>query len=456
MYVYVFIINLKLILIVRQKLLQEVISKKRSLLMHYFKTGPGEYAEGDQFHGIPVPGIRSTLKEFPNIDFESLFWLITSSYHEERMFAALYMTELSKNIQKEEKKKFPKNKEPYHFILDNMNDSLKKHQCHTIPELIHHFSTKKDSIPGERKGWDIKNILSAEKRQIEKRERLGESRPIFLDQSSNDNTIRSYQFETNLGFTDILIIQKQILFEYYIECMPWIDNWDLVDLTSRDIIGNFLSELEEDQIKKILYYWLTYKINDQVAGYKNLQSKRNNLMVKKEIKVKEECDKLLYPSIEDLSLNTIWTRRVAFLCTFYFINNSDFKYTIFLLEKLLNFEDEDIHGPGCQESNSTYNKNKLHDLIEKASGWMLREIGKRDGSCSGKGCKCVIKESKTNEKVKKENEKSFDLYSNKKQTMIHFLNKYAWKMPRTMLRYSIEKLPMSSRSAYLNATEPLE
>jgi 3-methyladenine DNA glycosylase AlkD len=462
---------------VRQKLYQEIIPEKKRVLMTYFKTGPGEYADGDQFYGIPVPGIRSSLKEFPNIDFESLFWLITSSYHEERMLAALYMTEISKKIQKEEKKKkLSNNQKPYQVIFDNINDDFKKYKCHTIPELIKCFIRENNSRPGEREGWDVVDTLSANKRHEEKRERIGESRPVLLDQVSKDNSVNidlTYQFHSNLGFTDPLKIQKQILFEFYIECMPWIDNWDLVDLTCRDIIGSFIMELEEDQIKTILYSWLAFKISDQVVGYKNLQNRQKdkimrNAKIRKEIK--KENKQSTDISIENLSINTVWTKRVAIICTFYFINNSDFRYTIFLLEKLLNFEDEEIYGPDSHNSIVNKNRNKLHDLIEKASGWMLREIGKRDGSCSGKGCKCILKESKiknetkTKTKIKRDaNGKNkitttipFNLYTNERQTLIHFLNKYAWKMPRIMLRYSIEKLPVSLRTTYLNAKESLE
>ncbi|OUM58251.1 hypothetical protein PIROE2DRAFT_16521 [Piromyces sp. E2] len=436
---------------IRHKLCQGIIPSKKKILMRYFKTGPGEYADGDQFFGIPVPGIRSVVQYCNSLGFDDIFWLFTSTYHEERMLASLYMTELAKKIVKEEIKK-NKNKNQYLFIQDSMNAALKKYKCHTIPELIHHFVTKPGWKPGERQGWDITGILSVDKRQKEKNERIGESRPVFLDinhEKEDPSNYQQYEYKSHLGFTDPLKIQKQILFEFYVECMPWIDNWDLVDLTCRDIVGGFLVELNDEQIKEILYHWLTYKINDQVAGYSKLHDKPK---IKKENSINDDED----TSVNDLSLTTLWTKRVAIICTFYFINNSDFRYTIFLLEKILNFSNEEIHGPEIQE-NMTPKKIKFHDLIEKASGWMLREIGKRDGSCSGKGCKCILKDDGKTEKKRRNtnNESSFDLYANKKLTLIHFLNKYAWKMPRTMLRYSIEKLSVAEKSKYLNATEPI-
>jgi len=438
---------------IRQKLQQEVIPSKKKLLMSYFKTGPGEYAEGDQFFGIPVPGVRSTLKYFSDLSFEGLFWLITSTYHEERMLATLYMTELAKKLAREEnKKELNQSKKLPHPILDLINMELEKNKCHTIPELIYHFAHKEGSIPGERKGWDTIGYISTTKRQKEKFQRLGESRPVFLDQDTikpekTKLTSSFYQYRSSLGFTDPIILQKQILFEFYVECMPWIDNWDLVDLTSRDIVGGFLKELPEEQIKSILYHWITYKLNDQVAGYATLH---------KRIRKEEEKNSLLEISMEDLSLTTIWTKRVAIICTFYFINQSDFRYTIYLLESLLNFSNQEIHGPIKPEP--IRNKERFHDLIEKASGWMLREIGKRDASVTGKKEPERKKIRKEKKKIKKKEEKNsnFDLYGNQQYTLIHFLNKYAWKMPRTMLRYSIEKLPTKEKKIYMNVTEPLE
>ena len=79
-----------------------------------------------------------------------------------------------------------------------------------------------------------------------------------------------------------------------------------------------------------------------------------------------------------------WDRRIAIISTFYFIKNNKFDDTLKIAKILLNDK---------------------HDLIQKAVGWMLREIGKRD--------------IKKLEKYLKENYKF---------------------MPRTMLRYSIEKI----------------
>lgn len=89
----------------------------------------------------------------------------------------------------------------------------------------------------------------------------------------------------------------------------------------------------------------------------------------------------------------LWERRVAIMTTFYFVDQGDFDLTLELAEKYLDDSE---------------------DLIHKASGWMLREIGKQDESL-----------------------------------LRNFLDKHYQKMPRTILRYAIEKLDESVRQIYL-------
>lgn len=91
--------------------------------------------------------------------------------------------------------------------------------------------------------------------------------------------------------------------------------------------------------------------------------------------------------------DNLWERRIAIMTTFYFVDKGDFELTLEIAEKYL----------GDSE-----------DLIHKASGWMLREIGKQDEAL-----------------------------------LRNFLDQHYQEMPRTMLRYAIEKLDESVRKNYL-------
>jgi 3-methyladenine DNA glycosylase AlkD len=93
---------------------------------------------------------------------------------------------------------------------------------------------------------------------------------------------------------------------------------------------------------------------------------------------------------------SMWERRIAIMSTFYFIRKNDFRDTLKIAQLLINDQ---------------------QDLIHKAVGWMLREIGNRN--------------LKTEE---------------------DFLKPFYNKMPRTMLRYSIEKFPEAKRKKYLSGS----
>jgi 3-methyladenine DNA glycosylase AlkD len=65
--------------------------KKARILQGFFKTGPGEYGEGDVFLGIPVPVIRKLAREHDGTPPDETIKLLTSSYHEERLLALLML-----------------------------------------------------------------------------------------------------------------------------------------------------------------------------------------------------------------------------------------------------------------------------------------------------------------------------------------------------------------------------
>ncbi len=102
------------------------------------------------------------------------------------------------------------------------------------------------------------------------------------------------------------------------------------------------------------------------------------------------------PLYEFARSNSLWERRIAIISTFHFIKHNDFRDTLAIAAILLH---------------------DAHDLIHKAVGWMLREVGNRD-----------------------------------LQAEEAFLKKHYCTMPRTMLRYAIEKFPEPKRQHYLKGT----
>jgi 3-methyladenine DNA glycosylase AlkD len=215
---------------------------KAKLLRGFFKTGKGQYGEGDIFWGIMVPIQREIAKKYQDLSLKEIQKLLNSKIHEERLIALLILV----------------------------------------------LQFKKGSV------W-----------------------------------------------------KQKVIFNFYLKNIRNINNWDLVDLTAPNIVGQFLM----DRDRKIIY---------KLARSRNL-----------------------------------WEKRIAILATFTFIKNNQAKDTLRIAEILL--------------------KDK-HDLIHKAVGWMLREIGKRDLNAEEM-----------------------------------FLKKHYKRMPRTMLRYAIEKFPEKKRRWYLNS-----
>mgnify|MGYP003435178152 FL=1 len=144
--------------------------------------------------------------------------------------------------------------------------------------------------------------------------------------------------------------------DFYLNHTQYINNWDLVDLSCPTIIGE----------------WLYY-----------LKSQKQEII----------------PILKKLAKsNNIWEKRMSIVSTLYFVKHNDFEPTLEIIEENL------FHN---------------HDLIHKANGWLLREIGKK------------------NLDIEEQFLKNNDLYK---------------KLPRTTLRYAIEKFEETKRQSYLKST----
>ncbi|MFA6160651.1 MAG: DNA alkylation repair protein [Patescibacteria group bacterium] len=139
---------------------------------------------------------------------------------------------------------------------------------------------------------------------------------------------------------------KSKIFAQYLKHAKWINNWDLVDTSAPQIIGDFCWNKKDRQTSRRL-----------------------------------------------IKSSDLWERRIGVLASFMFIKKGDVDLSLELASKLLK---------------------DPHDLMHKAVGWMLREVEKR-----------------------------------KPDEVRRFLELYATSMPRTMLRYAIERLPERERKKFL-------
>lgn len=88
-------------------LYQEILSKQNPTLVpslsRFFKTGLGQYGEGDKFLGIKVPTVREVVKnQWQNTTFEDLEECVTSEYHEMRLAGLLTLVQIFKHTKKDE------------------------------------------------------------------------------------------------------------------------------------------------------------------------------------------------------------------------------------------------------------------------------------------------------------------------------------------------------------------
>ncbi|MCX6356179.1 MAG: DNA alkylation repair protein [Candidatus Aureabacteria bacterium] len=90
---------------IRRKIRRSADPQKAKYLKRYFKTGQGEYAEGDIFLGIAMPQLRKFAREHPALDFQELVQLLRSPIHEERLCALLMLVERYKKSAESDRKR---------------------------------------------------------------------------------------------------------------------------------------------------------------------------------------------------------------------------------------------------------------------------------------------------------------------------------------------------------------
>ena len=90
--------------IIIQELASLATEEKRQVLPRFFKTGKGEYGEGDKFLGVVVPSTRIVAKRYKDTSLDELSSLLLSEWHEARLCALLIMVEQWKKADEHERK----------------------------------------------------------------------------------------------------------------------------------------------------------------------------------------------------------------------------------------------------------------------------------------------------------------------------------------------------------------
>ena len=175
------------------------------------------------------------------------------------------------------------------------------------------------------------------------------------------------------------------------------------DLPLKGILKLLKSPIHEERLCALFILLLQYQAGDENKKQKIYQTYLSNL---KHVNNWDLVDLTADKIVGDFLFNkdkknlyqlaqskNIWERRIAIIATFYFIRNKKFGETFGIAQLLLSDRE---------------------DLIHKAVGWMLREVGKRNRSAEE-----------------------------------NFLKKHCQTMPRTMLRYAIERFPEKKRLVYL-------
>jgi 3-methyladenine DNA glycosylase AlkD len=164
--------------------------EKAKILQGFFKTGKGQYGEGDKFLGIVVPVLRRISKKYIHLELSEIKSLLKGKYHEERL-VGLFILVLRFNKAEESGRK-----DIYNFYLHNMSAVNNWDLVDlTAPNIAGQYLADKD-----------KSVLY----KFAKSSNLWERRVAML---ATFNFIRSHEHEVALKVADILVNDKQDLIQ---------------------------------------------------------------------------------------------------------------------------------------------------------------------------------------------------------------------------------------------------
>lgn len=211
---------------IRQELEQYIDPVKREYLPHFFKTGKGQYGEGDKFLGIVVPNTRIVAKRHKDAPFEVMAELLQSEWHECRLCALLMLVERFKKCDESGKK------EIFDFYL-------------TQTTRINNWDLVDLSAPGI-----VGEYLKDKPRDV--LYRLADS-ALLWDQRIA--VVSTYTLIKNNDFIDILALSERLLYHKH-DLMQKAVGWMLREMGKRDkdLLVQFLEKYCKTMPRTTLRY----------------------------------------------------------------------------------------------------------------------------------------------------------------------------------------------------------
>ena len=325
-------------------------------LSRFFKTGPGQYGEGDKFLGIKVPVTRQVVKAcWREVGLLELEDCIRSEYHEVRLAALLTLIQIFAHAKR----------------------------CPVKPGMTANGQDLSVAEPGMTA--DGRDLSVDEPGMTAGGRDLSVAEP-GMTANGRDLSVAELGMTAGGSCMARAGISQQDCVDFYLSHTAFINNWDLVDLSCYPLLGEWL--LDKDRA-------------------------------------------LLYDLAR--SGKTLWEQRIGIVSTMTFIRHGQTDDTFSIADILL-------HHP--------------HDLIHKAVGWLLREAGKRDESALkaylAGPLDCAPSVGRKAPSGANGDRAGWALRNSEVGAAGLGAEPRYKTMPRTMLRYAIERFPEAERRRYLS------
>src|SRR3989339_679254 len=131
-------------------------AKQAKLLQGFFRTGPGQYGEGDIFLGIKVPAQRGVAKKYPDLNLSDIQKLLNSKIHEHRLIALFILIAQYKNLKNESRVSATSSKTGLPRRLEAPRNDKVEHRLKQIFDF--YLKNYKNDLIHKAMGWMLREI----------------------------------------------------------------------------------------------------------------------------------------------------------------------------------------------------------------------------------------------------------------------------------------------------------